>query len=127
MPQDGRKRKRLLLQKRGAQVLDSEGNVADNWQDVMLVWAEITQPSVLAQAASGREQEIAEQPEQRLPHLLLMRGNLAPYIDHNCRFLYQGLTVPPARVFDVLTATLVGELGWILQVQVMEIIRPDQF
>lgn len=123
MPQIGRFRKRMLLQRRGPQTTDADGNTADNWLDVMMIWCEITQPSVLAQAASGREQEIAAQPEQRRPHLLKMRGNLRNVIDHNCRLLFGGLTVPPARVLDVLTVTDVGELGWELHVQCMEAVR----
>jgi head-tail adaptor len=119
----GANRKRFLLQRRGPQVEDAEGNTPDNWIDVFPVWAEVAQPSVLAQAASGREQEVAAQPEQRRPHLLRMRGNLVRYIDHNCRLLLGGLTVPPARVFDVLTVDDVGELGRELHVQVMEIVH----
>jgi head-tail adaptor len=116
----GGDRKRLLLQRRGAQTTDAEGNTADNWIDVGLVWAEFSAPSVLAQAASGREQVIAGQPEQRRPHLLKMRGNLLGVIDHNCRLLLGGLTVPPARVLDVLTVTDVAERHRELHVQVME-------
>lgn len=123
MSRAGHKRKRLLLQRRGPQTTDAEGNTPDNWQPVMWVWAEIASPSVLAQAASGREQEVAEQPEQRRPHSILLRGNLAPYIDHNCRFLLGGDTVPPARVLEILTVTDRGELHEDVSVQAMEIVR----
>lgn len=125
MPNSGKYRQRGALQKRGPQVTDAEGNTPDNWIDVMDIWFNIAQPSVLAQAASGREEEIAAQFEQRLPHLLLMRGNLRFFIDHNCRILYGGRTVPPARVFDVLTVTDIGEMHIELSVQVMEILSGD--
>jgi head-tail adaptor len=120
----GRNRHRLLLQRRGPQVTDAEGNTPDNWQPVMWVWVEITAPSVLAQAAGASEREVAEQPEQRRPHVLSMRGNLRGVVDHNCRFLLGGDTVPPARVLEVLTVQDRGELHTDLSVQCMEIIRP---
>lgn len=114
-------RKRLLLQNRAATpVTDAEGNDVTPWIDWGMIWAELEVPSVLAQAGVRGERIEAGETEQLVPHTVLARGNLRGVITHASRFLYGGLTVPPARIFDVKSVTDIGELGIQLRIEAIE-------